>query len=606
MKKILDKLLDFTDDLTIRKKMLLVYIFCMLIPLFLTDGAIIYTVFRTEQQLQSSEMEDIAEAVRYQIFYDVDSVSRVAKSIYTNSYIDEFLEREYADPLDYVLHYQQFFKDTLFNSGDMTGNSVITLYTDNDSVVSGGTVRSIEQVRDSMWYRELVGSGADQLLYFDYESEVGTASLQRHVYFVRNMNYFGGEREKALKIELNYTDMAQTLNNMNYDMPVYVLWNDRVIFSNSADASIAKPYEMFAAEDQVKYSEESSIYGAALDIAVLAPVTDLQRELLDAVPLFLLLILVNLILPILLILILNRSLTERISRLREIFQNTEDENLVEIEDVSAADEIGDLMRSYNKMAARIRMLVGIVYKNRIREQEMTVARQKAEVLALRSQINPHFLFNALESIRMHSILRREITTADMVEKLAVMQRQYVDWGEDLIEVAGEMENVRNYLDLQQYRFGDRLSYDLDVEEDCLAQRIPKLTIVTFAENACVHGIECKPDPGWVFVRVFREKEKLCIEVEDTGAGMSGEESEKMQARMNSASIEMLENEKSVGIVNACLRLKMASDGHAEFEVSAEEGMGVSVLIRIPYDDTQKSRSEGKGGKRDHAESSIGG
>ena len=95
-----------------------------------------------------------------------------------------------------------------------------------------------------------------------------------------------------------------------------------------------------------------------------------------------------------------------------------------------------------------------------------MARQKAELLALRSQINPHFLFNALESIRMHSVIRKEKITAEMVEKLADMQRQYVDWGEDLIEVGKEMEIVKNYMDLQQYRFGKRLSYRLDVETEC--------------------------------------------------------------------------------------------------------------------------------------------
>lgn len=95
------------------------------------------------------------------------------------------------------------------------------------------------------------------------------------------------------------------------------------------------------------------------------------------------------------VLLLNHSLTARISRLSSIFRNTEDENLVEIENVSAKDEIGDLMRNYNRMASRITTLVNIVYKNRILEQEMTVARQKAE-LALRSQINPHFLLMHLK------------------------------------------------------------------------------------------------------------------------------------------------------------------------------------------------------------------
>lgn len=255
--------------------------------------------------------------------------------------------------------------------------------------------------------------------------------------------------------------------------------------------------------------------------------------------------------------------------------------------MSAKDEIGDLMRNYNRMASRITTLVNIVYKNRILEQEMTVARQKAELLALRSQINPHFLFNALESIRMHSVIRKEKITAEMVEKLAVMQRQYVDWGEDLIEVGKEMEIVKNYMDLQQYRFGKRLSYRLDVETECQHQKIPKLTIVTFAENACVHGIEKKTAPGWIFITVYRENEEMCIEVEDTGEGMTEKEFDSMRRKMKNASIELLENEKGVGIINACLRLKMMSHDRVQFELNGEEGTGVSVLIRLPFIESEK-------------------
>lgn len=585
MKFILEKFTRQIDNFTIRKKMIFIYIFCMLLPITLTDGVIIYTVLHTEEQLRRSELEDIADAVNYQIFYDVDTVSKVAKSIYANQYINDFLEAEYTDPLDYVIHYQQFFKDTLFQSGDMTGSSVITLYTGNGTIVSGGTVKNLDLIKASGWYQELNETDTEQMLYFAYEPDMpGTmAESERHVYFVRKMNYYGGgHSEKVLKIEMDYSTINRNLQNLNYDMPVYVCHEGKIIFSNREGENIGDPYEKFSVPEEVEYVKESNIYGAGLEICVLRPETDLIDRLAGSLPLFLILLSINIIFPLITVLLLNRSLTVRISKLSNIFRNTEDENLVEIEDVTAKDEIGDLMRNYNRMASRIKTLVKIVYKNRIQEQEMTVARQKAELLALRSQINPHFLFNALESIRMHSVIRKERTTAEMVEKLAVMQRQYVDWEEDLVEVRQEMEIVRNYMDLQQYRFGVRLSYELDVEEECRLQKIPKLTIVTFAENACVHGIEKKTVPGWVFVRVYRENAELCIEVEDTGSGMTEEELCSMRQKMENASIELLENEKGVGIINACLRLKMVSDGKVRFELNGEEGTGITVLIRLPF------------------------
>ena len=85
------------------------------------------------------------------------------------------------------------------------------------------------------------------------------------------------------------------------------------------------------------------------------------------------------------------------------------------------------MDNYNRMADRMNSLIDTAYRCRLKEQKMDIARQNAELMALYSQINPHFLFNALESIRMHSILKKEEETADMIQKLAIMVRQNVDW-----------------------------------------------------------------------------------------------------------------------------------------------------------------------------------
>ena len=245
------------------------------------------------------------------------------------------------------------------------------------------------------------------------------------------------------------------------------------------------------------------------------------------------------------------------------------------------------MENYNRMAVRTNGLIQTVYKNRIREQEMDIARQNAELLALHSQINPHFLFNALESIRMHCILRNEPEIAGMVEKLAVMERQNVDWSEDTVEIGKEMEFVEAYLSLQKYRFGDRLSYKLDVDEECLHIRIPKLTVVTFVENACIHGIEKKAAQGWIFVRIHKEEReglqgKVCMEVEDTGGGMDERERQEMLELMKNASIDRLKGKGRVGIVNACLRLKMVTDNRVEFALESEKGVGTIVQIRIPH------------------------
>lgn len=218
-----------------------------------------------------------------------------------------------------------------------------------------------------------------------------------------------------------------------------------------------------------------------------------------------------------------------------------------------------------------------------REVSTALADTQAEIDALQSQINPHFLFNALESIRMRSLLKEENETADMVEKLAIMQRQYVDWGNDSVEIEQELEFVKAYLSLQKYRFGDRLNYNLEIDPECAQIRIPKLTIVTFVENACVHGIESKASPGWIFVRAYKREEQLYIEIEDTGSGIEEQKLYQMQHDMQNADIEMLKNKKSVGMLNACLRLKMYTEDHVCFEIEGEEGVGTWITICIPME-----------------------
>ena len=128
------------------------------------------------------------------------------------------------------------------------------------------------------------------------------------------------------------------------------------------------------------------------------------------------------------------------------FGAVKEDELILIPEINGSDEISELMESYNIMAARMNGLIQTVFKNKLYQQEMNIARQKAELLALRSQINPHFLFNALESIRMHSVLKHEDETADMVEKLALMHRQNVEWGRDLVTIREETSFIKAYLD----------------------------------------------------------------------------------------------------------------------------------------------------------------
>lgn len=576
---------QYMNNIALNRKLTILYVCCVLLPLVVTDSVVLYIVVNNQHTKQQHAMENEASAIQYSLTNSIEYAAATAKQIYMNEYIERYLNCEYAGPLAYVEAYQDFVKTTLFKGGAGMDNSIITMYADNPTIVNGSEFSQLSAIENAEWYRNFEESGRDTMLYFYYDNENSpVVEAKRKVLFLKRLDFFSGNRcEKFLKIELDYSNMVRGLVRLGYEFPAYVCQGDRVLLANDGHSSVNQNFDQFTMEHKVGVSKEMSLYGSEMQIYILEPETDVVKELWDNMPLIALLILTNAILPWRLMKELNRSLTVRIEQLSQVFDKVEDEKLSQIDEISGSDEIGRLMQNYNRMAERTNDLIQTVYKDRIKQQEMDIARQSAELLALHSQINPHFLFNALETIRMHCVLRSEPEIAKMVEKLAVMERQNVEWATDTVEIGREMEFVEAYLGLQKYRFGDRLSYDLDVERECLNIEIPKLSVVTFVENACIHGIENKTAQGWIFVRIYIEKEELCIEVEDTGNGMEEDEHQRLLEQMRDASIDRLKEKGRVGIINACLRLKMVTDNQVKFALESEKGVGTMVQIRIPYD-----------------------
>ena len=585
MKRLIVRLEHIMNDFNLKKKLHILYIYCMLIPLIITDSVILFIVVQSERVEQRHVMENDASAVIYNLSREVENAAMKAKNIYMNEYIEEFLNRQYETPLDYVTGHQEFMKNSLFETSMGTDNTVVTIYADNDTIINGGHFIRLSDVRETEWHRYLQEAGNNSVLYFYYDQWKSPAvQPRRSVLFIRKLNFSGQDScEKIVTIEMDYSSLVRNLDNMNYESEIYICKDNKILLSNNGYNQPGRPFSEWKENIQPDYQKEYSAYGEHLQIAVCKRSRGIRAQIWNHMPLIVFLVLINTVMPWILMRLINRSFTARVEELSKAFDHVDADHLQEISYVRGKDEIGSLMLNYNHMASRLNDLIQTVYKDRLREQEMDIARQNAELLALQSQVNPHFLFNALESIRMHSILKKEYETADMVGKLAVMERQNVDWSTDFVRMKKELEFVEAYLGLQKYRFGDRLSYELEIEPECEDIQIPRLTFVTFVENACVHGIESKTASCWIFVRVYRKHKDIWIEVEDTGSGMDEDKVAEIKEKMCNASIEKLREKGRVGIINACLRLKMITDNKVCFHIESEVGIGTTIQIRMPID-----------------------
>lgn len=577
------------NRITIRSKMIIIMVFCLFVPIAITNAFIFYTMLNEVREEDSVEMSNVAGAVEYIIDDYVSSAYVFMDNLQSKKAVNIFANTAHASDLEYYEGYYPISKETVFTDDRFTA----TIYSDSQGTISGGYLQELDKASNQEWYQEFIEydrTHVGKFLYAGFEEAIWKQT--RSMALISRMNtyddFFEDASEKLIRVDINYSKIMQALNNSNYSYTVYVCCNRYVVYSNADTGGANSPFMPMTKEIMNKAGKTLSFteYGTKFDIYVMPGENTITRALRENVSVILIMLSLNVLIPVFATVLINRSFSERLIKLNASFEQSSENSLVTIDDIDGTDEISSLMHAYNSMAERINLLIESEYKARLQKQEVDLARQRAELTALHAQINPHFLFNALESIRMHSFVKKEDETARMVESLAVIQRQIVEWGNDQVQIEDELSFVEAYLELEKYRFGNRLMYEIAADENTRTLKVPKLSLVTFVENACVHGMENKTSACWIFVRTSIENDELVLEVEDTGGGINEELRRKLVDDIENVSLDMIRNRKSVGILNAVLRLKMSTGNRVRFEIESESGVGTMISIHIPIDNAE--------------------
>lgn len=575
---------NFFSQLKLNKKFLFMYIFGVILPLIITDAVLFRSVFEAELDNQRKYREDATNAYVNRIQDILDYDAQVAMAIDLNKDLNEFIDTEYDIPYGYFNSYIYTVSTSFFATLSNINQDRLVIYSDNNTMMSGHYFHNIKEIYKEKWYQEFNKTNAIEAAYAYYDNDpIDLTSDRNRFIYVRKMNNADSKLTKIITIEHKmpriYDELGETPINCN----MYLCCGDYVIYSSKGDGASYQEITDRASKVANVTVSEVKMYDNTFTLYAFTEEFTVLKVISEHILITFLIILLTLIIPILLLKLLERSITDRITILGKAFGEGGNEYFQPIKEINGSDEISELMHNYNRIVDINNKLTNTIYKDKLREQESDLARKNAELLALQSQINPHFLFNALESIRMHSILKGENETAEMVQRLAVMERQNVEWHDDAVTIQEEEEFIDAYLQLQSYRFGERISFDIDISEECRKMLIPKLTLVTFVENACIHGVESKATQGWIFVRVNKEGDNIVIEVEDTGDGMDEKDVIQLQRKMNDVTIAAVKKAKHVGILNACLRIKMMFKDQAKFTIESEKGIGMSVIITIPAD-----------------------
>lgn len=244
---------------------------------------------------------------------------------------------------------------------------------------------------------------------------------------------------------------------------------------------------------------------------------------------------------------------------------------------SNEDEIGELGQGYNAMIAHIKDLIDRVYKLQIQERE-------AELNALQAQINPHFLYNTLDTIFWKAEKNQAPEISEMVYALSRIFRLSLNRGNELATVAQEKELIEYYLVLQQIRFQDKLTYQMDFDEQLFDLKMPKLVLQPFVENAIIHGIEGLETHGRIEITGRLEDECMVFTIVDNGIGMTDD---KIQQIITRSAPDRADpntvNTVSGGyaIRNVLERLELYYESNYRLVFDSIPGSGTTVNIMIP-------------------------
>ena len=265
--------------------------------------------------------------------------------------------------------------------------------------------------------------------------------------------------------------------------------------------------------------------------------------------------------------LISTTITNPIKMLENTMHEVEVGNFDVRSEIELNNEIGHLSKTFNVMISRIKDLM----EKTVRDEE---EKRRSEIRALQAQINPHFLYNTLDSIAWMCEQGRNAEAVEMVNALARLFRISISRGHELIPIRSELQHAESYLQIQSHRYKNQFSYSFDVQEECLDYLCNKITLQPIIENAIYHGINGLVDEGEIRISCRADGGDILFTVEDNGTGM---EPEQVQA--------ILRKERSdhtgIGIKNVNDRLKIYFGPAYGITIDSVPDEGTRVYIRMP-------------------------
>lgn len=473
-----------------------------------------------------------------------------------------------------IFNRQSYIKDklfSLFNGRDDTASASLISFEENQ-------LYKVESNDFFVFpYLDLPVRQKSKDAIFGVDQETGTFSFERYIYRFEDQKAVG-----KIQVNVSFSFMDHIAQNLKSNEGEHILLldsNGKALY-NPDDIKLSEAFSRQLAKqaEQRTYAIEKENY------YFLQPIMDGQLTILKMVPKEVMLVgamhigrsgivilIVSMILTAFLSVLVSNQVAKPIVSLTKAMERVEETDFQVHMKVDRTDEIGILHRKYTEMIDRIRDLIEKNYK---REMET----RDAQFLALQAQINPHFLYNTLQVIGGMALKNGADDIYKMTQKLALMFRYITKKQGDLVPMREEVAHLKNYLYIQQVRFGENISVQLFVDESVNEVLIPLLSLQPIIENSFKHGFETQVEKGIIKIDIQEIFDEIDITIEDNGAGMSEERLQEVRKKL---AMEGFSEQRSIGVKNVDARIKLYFGREYGIELDSTEAQYTRVTIRIP-------------------------
>ncbi|NEU64206.1 sensor histidine kinase [Paenibacillus sp. ALJ109b] len=580
------------NDIRIRKKLSLMFITVAVLPL-LASGVYLTSKLREVMIMNAFEQAtDNVERVRKRteelikvpldISYQLSNDSRM-KSVASRNY-DSYIEviqtyRQYSDIRDYMRLYK--------------GIKSIRLYTPNPTMLNNWEfMQPDSQTMQAEWYTTALSKkGLAGWAYMQDERD-----LKYYLSLVRKISLDEPKKESVLVINVN-SDVLNSILAQESFSTMIVDYHNNIVAANRPNLYGRNLDEVNVGNNMLTQTEgsfdeimdgnaskvvitslipESSWNG--LRVISVFTVSDIIRDANEVIRVASLVVVGCLIIAILLVYASASLITSRVLRLSKHMSRVGTTSWDTYLDIDGKDEIGQLSRQFNSLVVRINQLMLEVEDSNQQKQLLQQKQNEIKFKMLASQVNPHFLFNTLESIRMEAHLRGEEDLAQAVWQLSILMRKSLEVGSGKIRLSEELHMVSCYLELHRFRYEDRLLYNMEVAPGTEEVEIPPLIIQPLVENSILHGLDRKEGATWITIRTkFTEDREVMVEIQDSGAGISPLKLKELQRQL----MEAEEGGMRIGLRNVNDRLQLTYGPSSALSIKSIEGQGTEITFCIP-------------------------